>query len=107
MTWAWAGPFCSLNLAHLGAEVIRIESELRADLYRRLPIYPVGIEEGLNCSGMFNQWNQGKRSVALDFQSVRGRRALRCLCRGGVGAYARGRGASRGEAEVAMTTVDP
>ncbi len=66
LTWAWAGPFCSLNLAHLGAEVIRVESEMRADLYRRLPVYPVGVEEGLNKSGMFNQWNQGKSSVTIN-----------------------------------------
>ncbi|NKB97196.1 MAG: hypothetical protein GKR90_01665 [Pseudomonadales bacterium] len=72
LTWAWAGPFCSLNLAHLGAEVIRVESELRADLYRRLPVYPVGIEEGLNCSGMFNQWNQGKSSIAVNLGTEEG-----------------------------------
>jgi len=72
MTWAWAGPFCSLNLAHLGADVIRLESALRPDLYRRLPVYPVDIEEGLNCSGMFNQWNQGKTSIAINLTSDEG-----------------------------------
>jgi crotonobetainyl-CoA:carnitine CoA-transferase CaiB-like acyl-CoA transferase len=66
MTWAWAGPFCSLNLAHLGAEVIRIESELRPDLYRRLPLFPEEMEPGINRSGMFNQWNQGKSSLSID-----------------------------------------
>jgi crotonobetainyl-CoA:carnitine CoA-transferase CaiB-like acyl-CoA transferase len=79
MTWAWAGPFCSLNLAHLGAEVIRIESELRADLYRRLPIYPVGIEQGLNCSGMFNQWNQGKSSIAINLGTEEGIEIVKAL----------------------------
>ena len=29
-TWAWAGPFCTLQLAHLGAEVIRVETTARA-----------------------------------------------------------------------------
>ncbi len=84
MTWAWAGPYCSMNLAHLGAEVIRLESPTRPDLYRRLPIYPTEVVEAitaaveaegpqaydpgayLNQSGMFNQWNQGKYSMALN-----------------------------------------
>jgi crotonobetainyl-CoA:carnitine CoA-transferase CaiB-like acyl-CoA transferase len=72
MTWAWAGPFCSLNLAHLGAEVIRLESALRPDLYRRLPVHPEGEEETLNTSGMFNQWNQGKSSIAVNLRSPEG-----------------------------------
>ena len=71
LTWAWAGPFCSLNLAHLGAEVIRIESANRADLYRRLPLFPEG-EEGLNKSGMFNQWNQGKASMTVNLATEEG-----------------------------------
>ena len=66
LSWAWAGPFCAMNLAHLGAEVIRFESEGRPDLYRRIPILRPGTEDGLNRSGMFNQWNQGKKSVALN-----------------------------------------
>ena len=72
MTWAWAGPFCSMNLGYLGAEVIRLESEKRSDLYRRLPIYPEGWEPTLNISGMFNQWNQGKSSLAIDLGSSEG-----------------------------------
>ncbi len=65
-SWVWAGPFCALQLAHLGADVIRLESASRPDAGRRLPIYPVGMEGGINRSGYFNQWNQGKRSVALN-----------------------------------------
>jgi len=72
LAWVWAGSFASMQLAHLGAEVIRLESSVRPDLYRRLPVYPPGIEEGLNCSGMFNQWNQGKRSVAVDLSTPAG-----------------------------------
>lgn len=76
LSWAWAGPFCSMNLAHLGADVVRFESEGRADLYRRLPIHPPGIERSLNTAGMFNQWNQGKRSVALNLGEERARELL-------------------------------
>ncbi len=65
-SWAWAGPFCALHLAHLGAEVIRIESQVRPDLGRRVPIYPTGMQPGLNRSGYFNQWHQGKKSILLN-----------------------------------------
>lgn len=65
-SWAWAGPFCGMHLAHLGAEVIKIESTARPDLGRRVPIYPKGVEPGLNRSGYFNQWNQGKKSIFLN-----------------------------------------
>ncbi|MEM7080321.1 MAG: CoA transferase [Pseudomonadota bacterium] len=72
MTWAWAGPYCSMNLAHLGAEVIRLESAERPDLYRRLPVHVPELDEGLNRSGMFNQWNQGKHSVGVDLSTDEG-----------------------------------
>ncbi|MGK0259944.1 MAG: crotonobetainyl-CoA:carnitine CoA-transferase CaiB-like acyl-CoA transferase [Candidatus Azotimanducaceae bacterium] len=78
LTWAWAGPFCSLNLAHLGAEVIRIESANRPDLYRRLPLFPEG-EEGLNKSGMFNQWNQGKASMTVNLATEEGVQIIKDL----------------------------
>jgi crotonobetainyl-CoA:carnitine CoA-transferase CaiB-like acyl-CoA transferase len=65
LTWVWAGPFGAMHLAHLGAEVIKIESFGRPDLGRRLVAFPKGMEPGLNRSGYFNQWNQGKKSVCL------------------------------------------
>ena len=65
-SWAWAGPFCAMQLAHLGAEVIRVESQVRPDLGRRVPIYPTGMEPGLNRSGYANQWHQGKKSTLLN-----------------------------------------
>jgi benzylsuccinate CoA-transferase BbsF subunit len=67
-SWAWAGPFCAMHLAHLGAEVIRVESNARLDLGRRLPIFPNDVEPGPNRSGYFNQWNQGKKSMLLDLR---------------------------------------
>jgi benzylsuccinate CoA-transferase BbsF subunit len=82
-SWVWAGPFATLHLAHLGADVIKIESPQRACLGRRLPFHPPDIEPTLDTSGYFNQWNQGKRSVALNLTDPRGidlarRLAARC-----------------------------
>jgi len=66
-TWVWAGPFCTLQLAHLGAEVIRVESAARPCVTRMLPPWPDG-QPGLNRSGYFNQYNQGKLSLTLDLK---------------------------------------
>ncbi len=77
LSWAWAGPFAAMNLAHLGADVIRLESSTRPDLYRRLPIYAEELEPGLNRSGMFNQWNQGKRSVTVALNTAEGKQLVR------------------------------
>jgi crotonobetainyl-CoA:carnitine CoA-transferase CaiB-like acyl-CoA transferase len=65
LSWVWAGPYTGLQLAHLGAEVIRVESVLRPDINRRIPPFAEG-RPGLDRGGSFNQWNQGKRSIALD-----------------------------------------
>ena len=65
-SWVWAGPFCTMHLAYLGAEVIKIESAKRPSLARRLPIHPPELEPTLNTCGYFNQWDQGKKSVEVD-----------------------------------------
>ena len=67
-TWVWAGPYCTLQLAHLGAEVIRIETKTRTCVTRMLPPWPGGVFDGLNKSGYFNQYNQGKKSLSLNFK---------------------------------------
>jgi len=71
-SWVWAGPFCSMQLAHLGAEVIRMESMRRVDVLRFLPPFADG-QAGPNRSGYFNQYNQGKRSVSLDLTTDEGK----------------------------------
>jgi crotonobetainyl-CoA:carnitine CoA-transferase CaiB-like acyl-CoA transferase len=71
-SWVWAGPFCTMHLAHLGAEVIKIESNARLDLTRRLPIYAAGVEPGVNRCALFNQWGQGKKSLLLNFTTPEG-----------------------------------
>ncbi|HKV53809.1 MAG TPA: CoA transferase [Candidatus Binataceae bacterium] len=65
-TWAWAGPFCTMQLAHLGAEVIRIETTARpACVTRLIPPFADDVA-GPNRAGYFNQYNQGKKSVLMN-----------------------------------------
>jgi crotonobetainyl-CoA:carnitine CoA-transferase CaiB-like acyl-CoA transferase len=71
-SWVWAGPFCTMHLAHLGAEVIKIESQAHLDLTRRLPLYPPDVEPGVNRCPLFNQWSQGKKSLLLNVTKPEG-----------------------------------
>jgi benzylsuccinate CoA-transferase BbsF subunit len=64
-TWAWAGPYCTLQMAHMGAEVIRIESEKRPCVSRLIPSFADNVP-GPNRAGYFNQYSQGKKSLQLD-----------------------------------------
>src|SRR5205807_937284 len=78
-TWVWAGPFCTLQLAHLGAEVIRVETATRPCVTRLLPPF-ADFEPGPNRSGYFNQYNQGKKSIALDLKRPEAIEAAQRLC---------------------------
>src|SRR5437660_11518430 len=78
-TWVWAGPFCTLQLAHLGAEVIRVETPTRPCVTRLLPPF-ADFEPGPNRSGYFNQYNQGKKSIALDLKRPEAIEAAQRLC---------------------------
>jgi crotonobetainyl-CoA:carnitine CoA-transferase CaiB-like acyl-CoA transferase len=71
-TWVWAGPACTMQLAHMGAEVIRMESSRRICVLRMLPPWPGG-QPHPNRSGYFNQYNQGKRSILLDITKPEGK----------------------------------
>ncbi len=55
----------------MGAEVIRMESMRRVCTLRMLPPWLEG-QPGVNRSGYFNQYNQGKRSVQLDISTPEG-----------------------------------
>lgn len=69
-TWVWAGPYCTLQLAHLGADVMRVETTKRPCINRIIPPFADG-QAGINRAGSFNQWNQGKRSLQLDLTTPR------------------------------------
>ncbi len=67
LTRVLAGPFCTMNLADLGAEVIKIEMPGRGDDSRSFaPTMPSGD------SGYFYSVNRGKRSVTLDLRIEEG-----------------------------------
>jgi crotonobetainyl-CoA:carnitine CoA-transferase CaiB-like acyl-CoA transferase len=78
-TWVWAGPFCTLQLAHLGAEVIRVETATRLCVTRQLPPF-FEFRPGPNRSGYFNQYNQGKKSITLDMKRPEGLEVAKRLC---------------------------
>lgn len=60
----WAGPLCARTLQRAGARVIKVESTRRPDGAREAP------------SGHFDLLHSGQESVALDFATESGRRAL-------------------------------
>jgi CoA:oxalate CoA-transferase len=67
LTRVLAGPFCTMNLADLGAEVIKIEMPGRGDDSRSFaPTMPSGD------SGYFYSVNRGKRSITLDLHTDEG-----------------------------------
>jgi crotonobetainyl-CoA:carnitine CoA-transferase CaiB-like acyl-CoA transferase len=78
-TWVWAGPHCTLQLAHLGAEVVRVETSTRICVTRMLPPF-ADFQMGPNRSGYFNQYNQGKKSLALDLKKPAALEVAKRLC---------------------------
>ena len=79
LTNVLAGPFCCHQLAHLGADVVKVEAP-SGDLARQL-----GQDEALSEARMgisFLAPNAGKRSVALDLKTDGGRAVLERLAEG-------------------------
>lgn len=79
-SWVWSGPYCGLQFAHMGAEVIRVESAKRPCLNRCIHPYADG-KIGLNRAAHYHQWNQGKLSVALDIATAEGAQIAREMVR--------------------------
>ena len=68
-----SGPFCTMLLCDLGAEVVKVESPGRGDMARRM-----GPEAGGD-SAYFMSVNRGKRSVALNIFTEAGQELFRRL----------------------------
>ena len=83
-----AGPFGSLHLADLGAEVIKVEDpSVGGDVGRYVPPYAEG-EDSL----FFESFNRNKRSISLDIRNADGRSVFEDLVRKADAVYSNLRG---------------
>lgn len=79
MGFAAAGPLVGKYLANFGAEVIRLESRLAADVFRTTyPPFKDGIVDP-DHAGMFAFYNDGKRSASLNLKHPTGVALARAL----------------------------
>src|SRR5262247_3485150 len=70
LTRILAGPFCSMLLADMGAEVIKIEPPGEGDPVRRQGVLVQGL------SWYFAQFNRNKKSITLDLRADEGKAIL-------------------------------
>ncbi|WP_028933424.1 CaiB/BaiF CoA transferase family protein [Pseudonocardia spinosispora] len=77
LTHALAGPYTTMLLADLGADVLKIEPP-DGDLARRAGPIPLGSDVAAY-GGYFQSVNRGKRSIVLDLKTVDGAATLREL----------------------------
>jgi crotonobetainyl-CoA:carnitine CoA-transferase CaiB-like acyl-CoA transferase len=75
LTWVLGGPYATLLLAQLGADVIKVETAA-GDMARTIPPYEVDGE-----STFFLSVNRGKRSLVLDLKHRDGAQTFRDLVR--------------------------
>ena len=73
-THALNGPFCTLLLGHLGAEVIKIEPP-QGDGFRRIWMPPNSPVEGYE----FAATNANKKSLAIDLKTEDGKDVVRIV----------------------------
>jgi crotonobetainyl-CoA:carnitine CoA-transferase CaiB-like acyl-CoA transferase len=69
------GGFCTMLLADLGADVLKVEDTGMGDYVRWAPPYYEGVEDSAK-SALYLALNRGKRSIRLDLKEEAGRRVL-------------------------------
>jgi crotonobetainyl-CoA:carnitine CoA-transferase CaiB-like acyl-CoA transferase len=77
LTNVLSGPFCCHQLAHMGADVIKVENRKGGDLARQLGADPELVKRSMGISYLAQ--NAGKRSIAIDFKHPRGKALFRKL----------------------------
>jgi formyl-CoA transferase len=76
LTQAMAGPFCTMNLADMGAEVIKVEPTGEGESMRQ-----AGRVQKNGHSATFMTMNRNKRSLALDLKQPEGVELIRRLAK--------------------------
>lgn len=74
-TWALAGPFATMQLADLGAEVVKVEYPETHEKERGFGPYVDGI------STFFFSPNRGKKGIAIDLKAPEGKELVKRLAR--------------------------
>ncbi len=85
-TWAWAGPYGAMQLALLGAELVKIESATRIDHSRQRSLAMGSFTGGVNQAPMFNEVNLNKYSIQLNLKMDGAKQVIRDLARTADGA---------------------
>ena len=75
LTMMWAGPYATLRMAEMGADVIKVESPSAWDNIRTLIPQP-DVADPWNSAFYFNAFNRDKRSLTLDLAQPAGRDLL-------------------------------
>ena len=85
-TWAWAGPYGAMQLALLGAELIKVESATRIDHSRQRSLAMGSFAGGVNQAPMFNEVNINKHSIQLNLKTEGAKQVIRDLAQTADGA---------------------
>jgi benzylsuccinate CoA-transferase BbsF subunit len=72
-SWIINGPQIAQWLATMGAEVIKIESQVYIDIGRTNPAGMADRKAGINRSGFYHHLNYGKKAINLNLSAAKGR----------------------------------